>query len=200
MIHNRAFYIPKESTPFTIEGFAAIVYFHEASNGAVYAVGFRGKAQKPAFNYRFNSPARRSEYCFGFLCDEAQGEERKGDRRAEAKAVRAAFVNPLKVGDVIYNSWGYEQTNVDFYQIVEVKGKSITMRKIGQKADAGRSTGHDSEYRLPVFDWFIGEPFKKTVQPNGYENGYSISFKSGSGSFWGNKEKPGNAKYCSWYH
>lgn len=31
----------------------------------------------------------------------------------------------FKVGDYIYNSWGYDQTNVDFYKIVALIGKTM---------------------------------------------------------------------------
>ena len=29
----------------------------------------------------------------------------------------------VHVGDIYYSSWGYDQTNVDFYQVVALKGK-----------------------------------------------------------------------------
>lgn len=38
----------------------------------------------------------------------------------------------VNVGDIFDCSWGYEQTNVDFYQITAVLGKSVKYRKIGQ--------------------------------------------------------------------
>ena len=30
----------------------------------------------------------------------------------------------LKVGDYLYESWGYDQTNIDFYKVTELVGKS----------------------------------------------------------------------------
>ena len=58
-------------------------------------------------------------------------EERKAARRAERKAARAAakvanagIIASIKVGDVFSMSWGYDQTNVDFFQVVERVGKS----------------------------------------------------------------------------
>ena len=36
----------------------------------------------------------------------------------------------LTVGEILSSSWGYEQTNCDFYQIVKVSDKSIWLREI----------------------------------------------------------------------
>lgn len=33
-------------------------------------------------------------------------------------------------GEIFYNSWGFEQTNIDFYQVVKVSPKSITFRAV----------------------------------------------------------------------
>ena len=32
--------------------------------------------------------------------------------------------HPLKTGSILYASWGYDQTNVDFYKVQELRGKS----------------------------------------------------------------------------
>ena len=39
----------------------------------------------------------------------------------------------MKQGDVFVNSWGYEQTNVDFYEVVKVTAKTITLISIERK-------------------------------------------------------------------
>ena len=38
----------------------------------------------------------------------------------------------IKVGDVFYSSWGYDQTNVNFFQVVEIKEKMVKIREIAQ--------------------------------------------------------------------
>jgi hypothetical protein len=35
-----------------------------------------------------------------------------------------------KTGDIIHHSWGYDQTNADFYQVVKVSEKSIWIAQI----------------------------------------------------------------------
>ena len=33
----------------------------------------------------------------------------------------------IKEGDIFYASWGYEQTNIDFYRVVKKVGKASVM-------------------------------------------------------------------------
>ena len=42
-------------------------------------------------------------------------------------AVLAAKFN---VGDILFSSWGYEQTNVDFYQVVKATEKTIWIKEL----------------------------------------------------------------------
>ena len=41
-------------------------------------------------------------------------------------------IEEIKVGDVWSSSWGYDQTNVDFYKVIKKTNKMIWLRKIGQ--------------------------------------------------------------------
>ncbi len=77
----------------------------------------------------------------------AEAKERK-------RLARARFQNPYKIGDILHHSWGYDQTNCDFYQVVEVKKASVILRKIGAKTVPG-SEGFMSESLMPEKDAFI---------------------------------------------
>ncbi len=71
-----------------------------------------------------------------------------------------------EVGDVLYTSWGYEQTNIDFYQVVSKHGKStLGIRKI-----AG-SREYNSEWMTgkttPIIDAFEGELMKVRINKYG---------------------------------
>ena len=101
--------------------------------------------------------------------------------------------NGFKVGDILYDSWGYEQTNIDFYQVIEVKPKSVIIRPIGQEVtEEGNMSGHT----IPIKDCFTGEPVTKKLTGwwNGEKSVATISSKYGSISLW-----DGKPKYCSWY-
>lgn len=66
----------------------------------------------------------------------------------------------VKVGMVFYTSWGYDQTNVDFYQVVEVTPKGVKVRQVGS-----RSVGTEGscDYVVPG-KGFIGEPMFKRLR------------------------------------
>lgn len=36
----------------------------------------------------------------------------------------------MKQGDIFVSSWGYEQTNVDFYEVVKATAKTVTLISI----------------------------------------------------------------------
>jgi len=93
--------------------------------------------------------------------------ERKVDRRNEQKEAkrqaRAAFVNPYKVGDFLYSSWGYEQTNREFYQILEVRDLALRVREVAQNRER---TGYDTGTCSPIRDHFTGSERWITIQVN----------------------------------
>ena len=55
----------------------------------------------------------------------------------------------LKVGDILYSSWGYDQTNIDFYKVLEItkSGKSAKIQMVDQKIT--RQAGFMCEYVIP---------------------------------------------------
>lgn len=78
--------------------------------------------------------------------------ERKAAIKAERLAVKAT--EHYTVGDVLVSTWGYDQTNVDFYQVVKVGNKQIEVAGIKQK-DYG-DQGDMSGTVIPVKDSFTG--------------------------------------------
>jgi hypothetical protein len=101
--------------------------------------------------------------------------EEKQKEKAKKAAIQNDFVNPFKVGEIFYDSWGYDQTNIDFYQIAEVKGKSVMVQKIGQTMVA--PAGDMCEYVKPNPEKKIGEPYLKQVR-------FSINSNDGKPSFF----------------
>jgi hypothetical protein len=74
-----------------------------------------------------------------------------------------------RVGDLFYSSWGYDQTNIDFYQITAVKGKMIEARQIaGQSKYDGPMHGHTK----PNPGCFIGDSKRYLVRFNSNDRPY----------------------------
>ena len=62
----------------------------------------------------------------------------------------------VHVGDIFYSTWGYDQTNVDFWQVVELKGtQTAIIREI--RAEVSRNTGYMSGDKWPRRDDFSSE-------------------------------------------
>ena len=51
----------------------------------------------------------------------------------------ATITRPVEVGDIFAASWGYDQTNVDFYEVVSVtaSGKSVRIVPIASEVVSG---------------------------------------------------------------
>ena len=100
----------------------------------------------------------------------------------------------LKPGDILYTSWGWEQTNLEWFVVYQILGKRyFLIKEIGSKAVEG-SQGFMSESRLPKPEKVSeGEPEKAYCNAKGnmhvIERGYQRDLY-----LW-----DGKSKYCSWY-
>lgn len=89
-----------------------------------------------------------------FINDQTKIKSEKTAEKLALQNARKNFKNPYEVGQILYNSWGYEQTNVNFYQIVEVKAKSIVIQEIDQERQYSQS---DAGTCMPIKDSFASE-------------------------------------------
>lgn len=117
--------------------------------------------------------------------------EIKGKNPGKSQAKKVNPDAPVKVGDIFYNSWGYDQTNIDWYQVVGVTptGKSVKVRPIAGKV---KETGFMSGESAPQKGKFTGAAKTKKL---GIHNGEPyLASKHGWTSLW-----DGKSKYASWY-
>lgn len=118
--------------------------------------------EKIVFSYWFKTSEAREQYIEKFMEQKKENERVMTDRKAVQRKAQEEVVNPFKVGEILYDSWGYEQTNIDFFQIIEVGKKSVKIRKIGQKLV--REAGWLCEYVAPAIDDFTGEAKTKVLR------------------------------------
>lgn len=123
----------------------AVVY-GSIVDGVPNAIGFVGRGARPVFKYRFKTVEEREKWITGWL-------EAKRVSYAEKIAARAKRNAPhtLKVGDILKSIWGYEQTNVDFYEVVKVTARSVWIKEIQQESVStgsmiGNCTPRKGEY------------------------------------------------------
>jgi|SRR3569832_224332 len=150
---HREFYIPKGATKFTDKVSNAVVYTYTNKSGAPAALAFKPKAFKPSWHYRFRDETRRAQACREFF-------DRVNARRSMVKDTadkRKAFTHSVQVGDIYRTSWGYDQTNVEFFEVTEVKGKYAVLREIESASEDG---GVGSEKCVPQSGAFLSPRYK----------------------------------------
>jgi len=161
---TREFYtagLPEEARLIEQEG--GIAYHYERGS-ELYGMYFRGKAQKPTEHYSFKTEERREAFCEKFFERIQEVIEWKRKRKEEQTKKLEEAYGGLEVGAIFYSSWGYEQTNINFYQVVGIKGKNLTIQEIGKKR-VSESIG--SEMVVPAPEIKIGETFTKRLNSSG---------------------------------
>jgi hypothetical protein len=104
---------------------------------------------------------------------------------AESAKEELAPTPTAQVGNILYTSGGYEQTNVSFYEVVAVSGATATIRKLSKRTIA------DHRYEIevvPVPGSFVGVPMKKRIQKSrGFGGNYKLKVGDHSAWLWDGK-------------
>jgi uncharacterized protein YutD len=133
-----------------------LVFYTYETNGVSYGLAFAGKANKPLWHYRFRdeSQLRRK------IDETIAGRKGRQEYKEKEQKERREYRHTLQKGDILVSSWGYDQTNVDFYQVVEAGEKSVKIREIGgviARSDLG------ADYVVAKKNAFKGPPLLKRV-------------------------------------
>jgi len=115
----------------------AVIHAGQTPRG-ILALAYRGTASRPSWHLSFRSPQAFTDYAAQWLSNLEAWHARKVADRAERKVGHT-----LKVGNVLVSTWGYDQTNVDFYEVIAVRGKVVDLQEIGQHATAQRGPAGD---------------------------------------------------------
>lgn len=108
----------------------AVVFYR--TEGKCAAIAYKGRSRRRAWHYSFAAVERMEAYMAAWLAAQAAA----GARRSEAARQRAAELAAVdvavhfKVGDIVQNTWGYEQTNVDFYTVRKVSKRFLHLEKL----------------------------------------------------------------------
>lgn len=143
-----------------IEAEGATYYLSEG-NGFFYAIAFVGKAIKPAFNYRFRTETHRAQYVGDWLA----GLKAKAESKKARDTARKEAKHGLLKGTILYSSWGYEQSNIDWYEVVSViSDKMVEIREISfDRVDLGDMVHKNT----PCPGKYIGPVMRKRANEHG---------------------------------
>lgn len=109
---------------------------------------------KRIWGYKFKSVELMNDYINKFNMAQLIKEQQKEQEKIKRAQLKKDLINPFKVGDLLYYSWGYDQTNIDFWQVVKVTAKTIDVSRLNQKII--EYTGFMSETVEPIKDSFCG--------------------------------------------
>ena len=150
---------------------------------------YRGKSAKPVANYYYSSVERLEESVRQYKEGEDRAEKWKAQRKAERAEARASVSNEnVELGTIYHGSWGYDQTNNSYYQVVGKFGKKgLVVQEIGHSVE---QTGMMSGESVPAANCFKGEPFRRLLTTG---DGFSVD------SVVSVRRWNGEPHYDSWY-
>jgi hypothetical protein len=109
-------------------------------------------------------------------------------------------VQPV-VGDILYSSWGYDQTNIEFFKVVKVSDYSVWIQQVGSQITEITGWAHEkviptdsSEYQVRIWEK-PGEYETKTYpikrhKIQSWSEGYGVNLNSFSSAWiWDGKPK-----------
>lgn len=156
------------------------VYYKDISAGNWIVLIFLGRAVKPTKHVRFATEEGRQQYVDNMLNNYQKRQERVKEAKEKRKAAQAEG-HGVKVGDIFVASWGYEQTNLNWYQVTKLVGK--TMVEIREIADVVTSTPHFTYYEKAA----IAGQFVEKSHLNNYQNNEPVR-KRVSVNTWGDRK------------
>jgi hypothetical protein len=150
---------------------------------------FRGNSLKPT-HYVYSKMESLFNDLNRFIGNRTAIQDSKNKAKQERKEKTESFANEVEVGSIFYTSWGYEQTNVEFYQVVEKTGKKVGLRELKQEHVNKDGYSSMSSHVIALPNQFASNEIQTKILKDGH-----ISFESyRSGYLWG-----GVPKYVSWY-
>lgn len=162
----------------------AVAYTWIDGKGQHRAIAWLGRAQNPYSGngaavggpYWFKDAERRRAWVAQCFARAASAADRMGKARAEKAAARAK-PHALQVGDVLVCSWGYDQTNIDYYEVTALVGSQmVEYRRIGCQST---QTGHMQGDSVPAPGQYIGEAKRARVSEYGERDSIKVySFTS----------------------
>lgn len=116
----------------------------------------------------------------------------------------------IKVGDFFKATWGYDQTNVDWFQVIALAGKSsVRVREVNPPIIECKASGYDAEDRVYSLDTsVILPPAERSSWIKDQEKGdlkrirdvyYAPSFHLASFADATLCSEKTNKAYVSWY-
>lgn len=150
--------------------------------GPAYVMIYPAKPYRYATVYVWKSSRAKSPECYGAndaieasniirSCVEkaeahqAKIDERKMARKERDKTAKDQMAEQCQVGSILVSMWGYEQTNIDFYEVVRRPSeKAVILRELCQYAE---EEGWCRTKVKPKAGEYAGPEFRRLITPCG---------------------------------
>ena len=166
-----------------------IVYYGKQGNFFV-AQGFGGKRSKPDFYYLYKTEEGMLKKVISYLELAKSRKKSKEEQKQKRADDRKKLMEEIKPGSILYATWGYEQTNVDFYKVLEVKGTKVTLIELSHKSVEGSEYSHGMACNVVAGSPLDKEPVTLTIGSYGVKVCSSVTLRP-----WDGKQV-----YKSWYY
>lgn len=172
-------YIPNYTEVIERKDLKLTIYLYINSKDKPCAISYRGIGAKPKWAYSFKDELERKKYIDNNIEDIEEFMKAQNEEKIE-------YQNKINIGTVLYSSYGYEQTNISFFQVVEKKGITIKLRQLNYDLTL---TGDMCGKVTPIIDSFntdkiITKRISRYMKFSSYESLH----------LW-----EGNPLYKSWY-
>lgn len=183
-------WIPHNSLPIEEPGLGVCYVGPAGHHKGWFAVtAYREKAIKPDFSYRYKTEAEVDAKIAAFFDGIRQHKKLVQDRRT-SEFEGHSFV----IGDIVTNSWGYDQTNVDWYRVSHTTKNYVWLIPVHSALTPDEGCGPMSGKVALALDADL-----KPIDGKGKETKHRavkdhVTMRHGSGSKY-----TGGSLYSSWY-
>lgn len=130
-----------------------------ASADRLKVMAFKGRKKRHDFYFRFPTQERAEQYVADWL--------REIEEQAARARARREQPHPLTVGQVLVSSWGYDQTNIDYYEVVGLAGAHFVLIRPIRAEVKGYCGQAMSGLCVPVPGDYQGEAIRRRASAEG---------------------------------
>lgn len=171
-------YIPKGAMKVADKKSDAVAYLYSTEiNGKAFPAArvFFGKQTKPVLACYFTpfgdqtAEQQRAKRIAQFFDSRQQTAAFRAEQRAKwaAKAKEAAA--KVEPGAYFYTSWGYDQTNIDWYRVEKLIGTTMALVTRVQTMDASKGDEGWMQGKSIPGETPVGKPFKVKLNATGFK-------------------------------
>lgn len=146
---------------------------------------FGPKASFPKKFYGYPNEDQMNKALDRFRKAAGESAEYKTKRKDDTNQKKTMMGQLVYEGDIFYSSWGYDQTNVEFYEVTKkISNDTLEVRELKQKTVESGNGGYQMVTAIP--GQYVSPPTKVRITQNGISlKAFGIS--SANGRPWDGK-------------